>query len=163
MRRGCWLLAALASVCAAGCNRRESAAQVSSARPAAVYGAESALAAASRSSSTNIAPPSALPRARCVTPENVGAVAFLGLSGESAVEKAAIAAAGRELKRVLEVPAEYFATVQTAGDLVLLELWHRSAFSPENCEDAQTRCAKCRTLAYDPKLRRIVATKVWEH
>ena len=82
------------------------------------------------------------------------------LAGESADETAAIAAARRELERVLEVPADYFATVQTAGDLVLLELWHRSAFLPENC--AGNRCAKCRTQAYDPKLRRIVSTKVWE-
>lgn len=101
------------------------------------------------------------------------------LSGENANETAAIAAAGRELKRVLEVPGDYFATVQTAGDLVLLELWHRSAFLPENCDAAESwkrgasgslkpgegagnRCAKCRTLAYDPRLRRIVSAKVWE-
>jgi hypothetical protein len=93
-------------------------------------------------------------------------VALAKLTGESANELAAVAAARRELKRVLEAPEDYFASVQTAGDLVLLELWHRSAFLLESCatagEKPNARCAKCRTFAYDPKLGRIVSTKVWE-
>lgn len=134
-----------------GCDQHGSTGPVTSARPlvAAASAAPSAL-------------PSAKPAARCVTPEGVGVVALSALKGESASEIAAVGAARRELKRVLEVPDEYFGNVQSAGDLVLLELWPRSAFLPENCEKAANRCAKCRTLAYDPKLGRIVSTKVWE-
>jgi hypothetical protein len=103
---------------------------------------------------------SAKPEARCITPESVNAVPLPQLSGAGADERAAIAAVSGELLRVLEQPADYFASAQTAGDLVLLELWHKSAFLPENCRE--TRCARCRTQAYDPKKHRIVSTKVWE-
>jgi hypothetical protein len=63
---------------------------------------------------------------------------------------------------VLEAPENYFGSVQSAGDLVLLELWPSSAFLPENCEKASQECAKCRTLTFDPKRGRVVSTKVWE-
>lgn len=95
-----------------------------------------------------------------MTPESVNAGPLSQLSGVSADERAAIAAVNRELLRVLEAPGDYFASVQTAGDLVLLELWHKSAFLPENCRER--RCAKCRTQAYDPKKHKLVSTKVWE-
>jgi len=73
-----------------------------------------------------------------------------------------VAAARRELERVLEVPEDYFGNVQSVGDLVLLELWPRAAFLPENCQSSGERCAKCRTFTYDAKRGRIVSTKVWE-
>ena len=99
---------------------------------------------------------------RCVTPESAGVVALSELKGEGVNELAAVAAARSELKRVLEVPDDYFGSVQSAGDLVLLELWPRAAFLPENCQSSGERCAKCRTLTFDPKRSRIVSTKVWE-
>jgi hypothetical protein len=84
------------------------------------------------------------------------------LFGETIAEKAAVLAARRELSRLLEVPSDYFGSVQTAGDLVLLELWHRSAFPPEGCVLAGSSGGKRRTLSYDPRRQRIVSSKVWE-
>jgi hypothetical protein len=98
----------------------------------------------------------------CVTPESVGVSALGSLSGDSGAEKAAVLAAQRELSRLLEVPADYFGNVQTAGDLVLLELWHRSAFPPHGCVAPGSSGGKRRTLSYDPRKQRIVTSKVWE-
>lgn len=108
------------------------------------------------------AAPSASASAQCVTPESVGVSALGNLSGQNTAENAAIAAARHELTRVLEVPSDYFGSVQTAGDLVLLELWHRSSFPPESCVPAGSSGGKRRTLSYDLRKQRIVSSKVWE-
>jgi hypothetical protein len=76
------------------------------------------------------------------------------------VEAAALGAARRELVRVLERPADYFSTVQTAGRLVLVELWHESAFTPQNCA-VRGADGKSRTLTYDANRQRLVGTKIW--
>jgi hypothetical protein len=101
-------------------------------------------------------------RPPCITPESVAVSPLSSLSGETSAEKAAVLAARRELSRLLEVPADYFGNVQTAGDLVLLELWHRSAFPPDGCIQAGSAGGKRRTLSYDPRKQRIVSSKVWE-
>jgi hypothetical protein len=106
-----------------------------------------------------LAAPSAA--ARCITPDALGLQPLATLHGATRVEEAAVAAARRELTRVLEDPTVYLASVQTAADLVLLELWHPSAFLPENCRDPQQLCRKCRTMAYDAKRGRVTSTKVW--
>jgi hypothetical protein len=137
----------------AGCARRDESPQPLT-KPSAAPSAPSA------PSPPAIPAPAA--SARCITPESVGAVRFEELVGEGGDEKAALAAAARELERVLEVPAGYLATVQSAGDLVLLELWHRSTFAPEHCGKLGNPGEKSRTMAYDPRLRRIVSTKIWQ-
>lgn len=152
----CLLLGSALGVLGAGCDRHEQSAPKSGAAPSAT----SLGGGVNTGSSASPPPPSAKPEGRCITPESVNATPLSRLSGASADERAAIAAVSRELARVLELPGDYFASVQTAGDLVLLELWHSSAFLPENCRES--RCAKCRTQAYDPKKQRIVSTKVWE-
>jgi hypothetical protein len=73
-----------------------------------------------------------------------------------------VVAARTELRRVLEQPEEFFGNVVTTGDLVLLELWHESAFTPENCAVRGNPGEKNRTLGYDPRKRRIVSTKIWQ-
>lgn len=145
-------LAALALLGA--CARREA--------PTQERGQPSASARASASASNAPATPPAAASARCITPESVGAVRLEELDGEGAHERAAITAAARELRRVLELPADYFATVQSAGDLVLLELWYHSAFLPEQCGKPGNPGEKSRTMAYDPRLHRIVSTKIWQ-
>ena len=102
------------------------------------------------------------PKPRCITPESVGASPLSDLKGGSDRERRAVVAARAELKRVLENPNDFYGTVQATDDLVLLELWHRSAFLPENCNDLGNPGGKCRTLGYDPKRDRITSTKFWQ-
>jgi hypothetical protein len=99
---------------------------------------------------------------RCLTPESVGATPLPKLVGANAREQQALVAARAELRRVLEDPAEFFANVQATDDVVLIELWHRSAFLPENCGVTGNPGDKCRTLAYDPTKGRITSTKFWQ-
>lgn len=99
---------------------------------------------------------------RCITPESVGAQPLVESRGSSALEQRALVAARAELQRVLEAPGEFFAVVQATDDLVLLELWHRSAFSPEHCNELGNPGGKCRTFGYDPKRGRITSTKFWQ-
>ena len=102
------------------------------------------------------------PKRRCITPESLGATPLTELKGGSDRERRAVVAARAELKRVLENPNDFYATVQATDDLVLLELWHRSAFLPENCNEIGNPGGKCRTLGYDPKRDRITSTKFWQ-
>lgn len=111
--------------------------------------------------------PSAVPTASspstaaaCATPDSFGAVPIAQFHADDPTESAAVASAQSELKRVLERPLDYFVTVQTAGERVLVELWHRSAFTPEHCA-ARGADGKSRTYTYDTRTRRIVATKIW--
>jgi hypothetical protein len=99
---------------------------------------------------------------RCLTPESVGATPLPTLAGANAREQQALVAARAELRRVLEDPAQFFANVQATDDVVLIELWHRSAFLPENCGVTGNPGGKCRTLGYDPKKGRITSTKFWQ-
>jgi hypothetical protein len=145
------------------CAKRASPASTTSAQPPlAAPSAVSAPGVAMTPSASASAPVSPKAQTRCVTPQSAGVVPLSELKGDGLSEVAAVAAARRELKRVLEIPDDYFGSVQSAGDLVLLELWPRAAFLPENCEKSGERCAKCRTLTYDPQRGRIVSTKVWE-
>ncbi|MFZ5895829.1 MAG: hypothetical protein ACOY0T_32530 [Myxococcota bacterium] len=114
----------------------------------------------------SVATPSASPSAaaptRCITPESVGAVLLTELKSDSDKERRAVQAAIVELKRVLENPAQFFASVQTTDDLVLIELWHESAFRPQHCNVVGNPGGKCRTLGYDARKGRITSTKFWQ-
>lgn len=123
---------------------------------------EASAAAAVASAVPTPVPSSSEPNRRCITPESVGATPLVALKGSSERERRAVAAARAELTRVLERPSDFYATVQATDDLVLLELWHRSAFLPENCNDRGNPGGKCRTLGYDPKRDRITSTKFWQ-
>lgn len=125
--------------------------------------------ASSSARPVSVAIPSAIPsnvapsaEARCITPESVGATPFGELEGASDKERRALSAARAELVRVLEDPSQFFASVQATDELVLLELWHQSAFLPQNCAVTGNPGGKCRTLAYDPKKARITSTKFWQ-
>jgi hypothetical protein len=152
-------LAMAGTLLSAGCRGSGPAEQD---RPLVLLDASATGAVSAPSASALSAAPSASAKAGCITPESVGVSALASLSGETVAEKAAVLAARRELGRLLEVPADYFGSVQTAGDLVLLELWHRSAFPPEGCVLAGSSGGKRRTLSYDPRRQRIVSSKVWE-
>jgi hypothetical protein len=129
-------------------------------------GAIASVAAAS-ATTPSATTPSAVPAASapatpaaCATPDSFGAVPIAQFHADDPAESAAVAAAQSELKRVLERPSDYFVTVQTAGERVLVELWHRSAFTQEHCA-ARGADGKSRTYTYDTHTRRIVATKIW--
>ncbi|HET9957922.1 MAG TPA: hypothetical protein VFQ61_25665 [Polyangiaceae bacterium] len=99
------------------------------------------------------------PSSDCPTAASLGATALLELEATTSAEQAAIQAVRRELTRVLENPGSYFGTVQTASDLILVELWHKSGLSPEaGCHAPGKR----RTMTFDPRAGKIVATKIWE-
>ncbi|MGC4090657.1 MAG: hypothetical protein QM756_22845 [Polyangiaceae bacterium] len=130
--------------------------------PKASVVASSALAPA-----VSVAPVSAAPSAgsadkRCVTPEAVGAVPLMELKGATPKERQGVEGARVELRRVLEDPTQFFAVVQATDDLVLIELWHRSAFSAEHCAEVGNPGGKCRTLGYDPRKGRVTSTKFWQ-
>ncbi|HET9933915.1 MAG TPA: hypothetical protein VFQ35_24595 [Polyangiaceae bacterium] len=152
-------------------NGRESAPAVVASAPAAVASAPAAVASAPAVVASAPAAVASTPKGaasaaeanrRCITPESVGATPLAELKGNGERERKAIAAGRAELKRVLENPNDFYATVQATDDLVLLELWHQSAFAPENCNDHGNPGGKCRTFGYDPKRDRITSTKFWQ-
>lgn len=122
--------------------------------------------AASAAASTPV--PSAAPEVsavrpnRCITPESIGATRLLELKATNPREQQALVAARAELRRVLEDPAQFFANVQATDDVVLIELWHESAFAAENCGVVGNPGGKCRTFGFDPKKGRIISTKFWQ-
>lgn len=98
----------------------------------------------------------------CATPDALGLVRFDALRGANAVETQAIAAVRRELERVLEDPERYYATLETAEDLVIVELWYEGAFAAGHCAVRGNPDEKSRTMTYDVRRRRVVSTKVWQ-
>lgn len=98
----------------------------------------------------------------CLTPQSLSLIRLLELQPTEAGERAALTAVRRELTRLLTPPSEYYATLQTAGDIVVAELWHESSFAPENCGKAGNPGERNRTISYDVRKARIVGTKVWQ-
>ncbi len=115
--------------------------------------------AAAAPDSAAVAPPAS--SKACLTPESLALTRLNQLHRAEPGERAAIAAARRELTRELQEPAEYYATLQSSADLVIMELWHESTFAPENCGKTTNPGERNRTLSYDVRKARIVATKVW--
>jgi hypothetical protein len=101
---------------------------------------------------------SALP---CLTAASLDLSRLLELRPADANERAALVAARRELERLLQVPAEFYVTLQSTEDLILLELWHESSFDAEHCGKRENPGEHNRTLTYDVRKARIVASKVW--
>jgi hypothetical protein len=97
----------------------------------------------------------------CLTAASLDLSRFLELQPTDANERAALVAARRELERLLQVPAEFYVTLQSTGELILLELWHESSFDAEHCGKRENPGEHNRTLTYDVRRARIVASKVW--
>jgi hypothetical protein len=130
------------------CAKRASPASATSAQPPlAAPSAVSAPGVAMTPSASASAPVSPKAQTRCVTPQSAGVVPLSELKGDGLSEVAAVAAARRELKRVLEIPDDYFGSVQSAGDLVLLELWPLKARSARGVYGGSLRSGDGRLTA----------------
>ena len=68
-----------------------------------------------------------------------------------------------QLRLDSEDPAEFYAEIETRSDgIVIVHLWHESAFSPENRGVVGNPGGKCRDLYYDPKENRITQKLFWQ-
>lgn len=154
-----WLFAAAMNACRT--SEEASKSQAQSASPAPVSAPPRAPTTALRAGAPEATPSSGRVKANCVTAEALGAAPLTNPKPNgkepTELERRAVKAAQRELRRLLEAPEDFYGVVQPSDALVLVELWHRTALG--DCVDAESGNERNRTLVYDVKSDRIVSTR----
>jgi hypothetical protein len=77
----------------------------------------------------------------------------------------AVSATIDELRRTGESPEEFFVQFpeKPSGDpVVVLNLWHKSAFEERNYGHAGNPGGKCRDVHYDTRQRKIIKVLFWQ-
>lgn len=97
-------------------------------------------------------PTSSSPRRRerpVLTAETVGALPLASVDAFPNDQRGLIRAASAELMRTGQQPAEFFGRVEKIPDGAKIDLWHQSAFLPENRGLEGNPGGRCFTMYFD--------------
>jgi hypothetical protein len=86
---------------------------------------------------------------RVLTPEAVGALPIASVEAFPSEQRDLIRAASAELLRTRQQPAEFYGTVGRGKDGPKVDLWHQTAFLPENRAIAGNPGGRCFTIYFD--------------
>jgi hypothetical protein len=84
-----------------------------------------------------------------LTPERVGAVRLVPAENFPVEQRDLIQAAIEDITRSKQDPSEFYVTVGTNREGARLNLWHQSAFLPENKHAAGNPGGRCFTMYFD--------------
>ena len=99
---------------------------------------------------------------KVLTPETVGAASLIKLEDIAPSFRDAASVAATALRATGEAPQEFFVEIEETPDAVVLHLWHKDAFLPENANVIGNPGGKCRDMYYDPEARTITKTLLWQ-
>ena len=95
------------------------------------------------------APPARSHERRVLTPEAVGALPMASVDAFPIEQRDLIRAASAELLRTGQQPAEFYGTVGKVKDGAKVDLWHQTAFLPENRGMEGNPGGQCFTMYFD--------------
>jgi len=94
-------------------------------------------------------PPARSHERRVLTPEAVGALPMASVEAFPSEQRDLIRAASAELLRTGQQPAEFYGTVGRVKEGAKVDLWHQTAFLPENRAMAGNPGGRCFTMYFD--------------
>jgi hypothetical protein len=74
----------------------------------------------------------------------------------------ALNAVAQELKRTDEEPSEFFIKTEYTPTTIIFHLWHRTALTDENFNQAGNPGGKCRDMVVDRKEGQVIETQFWQ-
>ena len=90
--------------------------------------------------------------------------ALVNVDAFAAEYRSAVQSVAALLARNGEPAEDFYAEVEPTqnGQIIILHLWHESAFEPQNSGVAGNPGGKCRDVHYDVRLRKAIQTVFWQ-